>query len=322
MSASAAIVIEEPGKVDLRMLELCPAQPDQVVVKTRWSGISTGTERLLFTGRMPAFPGMGYPLVPGYETVGEVVWAGADTQLSEGQAVFVPGASCYSDARALFGGAAATLIAAADRVLPLPGAAAAEDVLYALGGTALRMLRKMPAPELVIGHGALGQLLVRLVRAQGQPLPTVWETSGARNAAQDYTVLDATTDPRGDYARIIDVSGSLDALGEALAVLAPGGEIILGGFYGAELTVPFPLAFMREARFTVSAEFQANDLADVAALKQAGQLVFSGLLSHVAPVAQASDAYHTAFNDSSCLKMALDWNDAGSTDSESYKGTN
>ena len=34
----------------------------------RWSGISTGTERLLFHGRMPAFPGMGYPLVPGYET--------------------------------------------------------------------------------------------------------------------------------------------------------------------------------------------------------------------------------------------------------------
>ena len=30
-----------------------------------WSGISTGTERLLWSGRMPPFPGLGYPLVPG-----------------------------------------------------------------------------------------------------------------------------------------------------------------------------------------------------------------------------------------------------------------
>jgi myo-inositol-1(or 4)-monophosphatase len=34
------------------------------------SGISTGTERLLWDGTMPPFPGLGYPLVPGYETVG------------------------------------------------------------------------------------------------------------------------------------------------------------------------------------------------------------------------------------------------------------
>ena len=38
-----------------------------------WSGISTGTEKLLWSGRMPPFPGMGYPLVPGYESVGRIV---------------------------------------------------------------------------------------------------------------------------------------------------------------------------------------------------------------------------------------------------------
>jgi 3-hydroxyethyl bacteriochlorophyllide a dehydrogenase len=27
---------------------------------------------------MPSFPGMGYPLVPGYESVGRIVDAGAD----------------------------------------------------------------------------------------------------------------------------------------------------------------------------------------------------------------------------------------------------
>ena len=34
------------------------------------------TEKLLWNGTMPHFPGMGYPLVPGYESVGRVIEAG------------------------------------------------------------------------------------------------------------------------------------------------------------------------------------------------------------------------------------------------------
>jgi len=47
-----------------------------VVVDLAWSGVSAGTERLLWSGDMPPFPGLGYPLVPGYESVGRVVEAG------------------------------------------------------------------------------------------------------------------------------------------------------------------------------------------------------------------------------------------------------
>jgi 3-hydroxyethyl bacteriochlorophyllide a dehydrogenase len=62
---------------------------DDVVVKSTWSGISAGTEKLLFEGRMPAFPGMGYPLVPGYETVGRVVSVGSKSPAElEGRFVF------------------------------------------------------------------------------------------------------------------------------------------------------------------------------------------------------------------------------------------
>jgi 2-desacetyl-2-hydroxyethyl bacteriochlorophyllide A dehydrogenase len=49
---------------------------------------------------MPHFPGMGYPLVPGYESVGVVIEAGADCRAALGETVFVPGARCYGpDAR-------------------------------------------------------------------------------------------------------------------------------------------------------------------------------------------------------------------------------
>ena len=72
-----AVVLEGPERLALARLSLCEVAPEDVVVDIEWSGISTGTERLLWSGRMPPFPGMGYPLVPGYESVGRISALGA-----------------------------------------------------------------------------------------------------------------------------------------------------------------------------------------------------------------------------------------------------
>jgi 3-hydroxyethyl bacteriochlorophyllide a dehydrogenase len=78
MLSSLAVVLEQPERIALTRLALDPPGAKDVVVETEWSGISAGTERLLFKGRMPPFPGMGYPLVPGYESVGKVIDAGRE----------------------------------------------------------------------------------------------------------------------------------------------------------------------------------------------------------------------------------------------------
>src|SRR5436190_16537751 len=111
-----AVVLQQPEQLALRHLDLSAPTDDDVVVAIEWSGISTGTERLLYTGQMPAFPGMGYPLVPGYESVGRVVDAGADSAAQVGDMVFVPGARCFGPVRGLFGGAAARLAVPDSRV--------------------------------------------------------------------------------------------------------------------------------------------------------------------------------------------------------------
>ena len=49
---------------------------------------------------------MGYPLVPGYESVGRITAAGPAAGGRIGERVFVPGAKCFGDVRGLFGGAA------------------------------------------------------------------------------------------------------------------------------------------------------------------------------------------------------------------------
>ena len=59
-------MLEQPLQLSVRELPLVAATANDLVVDISWSGISTGTEKLLWSGRMPTFPGMGYPLVPGY----------------------------------------------------------------------------------------------------------------------------------------------------------------------------------------------------------------------------------------------------------------
>ena len=107
---STAVVFEQPGEMAIRPVQLPEPHSTDCLVEVSWTGISTGTERLLWDGRMPPFPGLAYPLVPGYETVGTVIESGKNTNLEAGQRVFVPGSRGFTDVHGLFGGAAQTLV--------------------------------------------------------------------------------------------------------------------------------------------------------------------------------------------------------------------
>src|SRR4051794_8992080 len=139
--STVAVVLEAPERLSLRRLALTPPGEADVVVDVEWTGISTGTERLLWSGRMPPFPGMGYPLVPGYEAVGRVAAAGPAAGLREGDPVFVPGARCFAplDARGvrgLFGGAASRLVVLGSRAHRIGEGLGEQGILLALAATA------------------------------------------------------------------------------------------------------------------------------------------------------------------------------------------
>jgi len=303
-----AVIIEAPERLSLRPLALAPLGSGDVLVEIAWSGVSTGTEKLLWSGAMPPFPGMGYPLVPGYESVGRVVEAGADARSRLGEWVFVPGARCYRDAHGLFGGTAQRLIVPAARALPVPEALGERGVLLALAATAFHMLDGHAAPDLIVGHGVLGRLLARIAIARGAPAPAVWEVDPLRSGGGDgYPVLHPEQDERRDYRAIYDVSGDARLIDGLIACLAPRGELVLGGFYPGNVGFAFAPAFMREARLRVAAEWQASDIAATGALIERGALALDGLVSDVRPAEEAPEAYPYAFADKRCLKMVLDW---------------
>ncbi len=305
---SLAVIIEAPERLSLRSLRIDAPGSDDVLVDTAWSGVSTGTEKLLWTGEMPPFPGMGYPLVPGYEAVGRVVDAGKGAKARVGEFVFVPGARCYPDAHALFGGNAQRLMVPAERATTIPDALGERGVLLALAATALHLVKGGAAPELIVGHGVLARLIARIAMARGAPPPMVWETDPIRQSgAQGYQVVHPEADERADYRTICDVSGDAGLIDTLIKRLARGGELVLGGFYRAPISFAFPPAFMREARLRVAAEWQPDDLAEVRDMVVDGSLDLAGLVSDVRPAEEAPEAYPYAFADSRCLKLVLDW---------------
>ncbi|CAN5757531.1 chlorophyll synthesis pathway protein BchC [soil metagenome] len=304
-----AVVLQQPEQLVLSRLPLTAATDEDVVVDIEWSGISTGTERLLWSGRMPAFPGMGYPLVPGYESVGRIAQAGSRSGGVVGNRVFVPGAKCFGDVRGLFGGAAARVVLPGARTIAFDERLGEKGVLLALAATAYHATSGpgQSQPDLIIGHGVLGRMIARLAVAAGAE-PVVWETNAARrDGAEGYTVVDPADDDRKNYRSICDVSGDSSLLNTLIGRLAFGGEIVLAGFYDEPLSFLFPPAFMREARLRIAAQWQPGDLAAVKQLAESGRLSLDGLITHRADALQADAAYRTAFGDPACLKMILDW---------------
>jgi bacteriochlorophyllide a dehydrogenase len=307
-----AVVLDQPESLALKPLTLIPPGDGDALVAIEWSGISTGTERLLWSGRMPSFPGMGYPLVPGYESVGRVTWAGDRSGVAVGDRVFVPGARCYNEAKGLFGGAASHVVVPGERLVAVSEALGEEAVLLALAATAHHAIGGLEAPpvDLVVGHGVLGRLVARIAALAEGARPTVWETNPERAEGAEghgYQVVSPDQDQRTDYRRICDVSGDSRILDSLIARMAPGGEVILAGFYSQPLTFSFPPAFMRETRIQVAAEWRPPDIVAVKQLVDSGRLSLEGLITHREPASRADAAYRTAFGDPNCLKMILDW---------------
>jgi 3-hydroxyethyl bacteriochlorophyllide a dehydrogenase len=312
--STRAVVLEKPEQLGLHDLDLADPHDEDVVVDVEWSGISTGTEKLLYTGAMPMFPGMGYPLVPGYESVGRVIEAGPASGHQVGQRVFVPGARCFGEVRGLFGAAASRLVVPGARAISISDELGESAVLLALAATAYHAVagggKRDPIvpPDLIVGHGVLGRLLARMTVLAEYPAPTVWETCAERRGgAEGYRVVHPDEDERRNYHSIYDVSGDAAILDRLISRLAPGGEVVLAGFYSQPLSFSFPPAFMREAQIRAAAEWKPADMLAVRELAESGFLPLDGLITHHEHATDAERAYRTAFSDVACLKMVLDW---------------
>ncbi|MFO1208762.1 MAG: zinc-binding alcohol dehydrogenase [Amaricoccus sp.] len=230
-----ALWVAGPGTAEIREEAGGPAGPDEVVVATRFSGISRGTEALVFRGGVPegergrmraplqggAFP---FPVKYGYAAVGRVV-AGPGELV--GREVFV--LHPHQD----------RFVAPAAMAVPLPeGVPAGRAVLAANMETALNVVWDAgvaPGDRVaVIGAGVVGALVGWLCgRLPGAEVTLVDVNPGrAAVAAALGCGFAAPAGCPGDCDVVVHASASGAGLAMALAAAGVEATVVEASWYG------------------------------------------------------------------------------------------
>ncbi len=317
---SRAVVIPRRNTVELRTVQVQEPRSGDVLIRTAFTSISAGTERMLLDGRMP-HPALVFPVVPGYETVGKVIQVGSRVPQSLlGQWVYVGGARCFRGVNPAWGGQSEYISAEAERVVPLGTIDPPTGVLLALAASALHGVNVATIHRsdrvLVLGQGIVGQLAARLARIQGAQFVAVADRVAVRlQASQADQIIDVTREsldeaiPEANINVLIEATGSMPALSGALPLLANHGRVLLLGYYD-HVDFPYAPVFMREAQVLVAREWAFGpdgDLPRVRDLIASGELDVRGLLTHRVPLDRIQAAYRLALEDPSCLKVVIEW---------------
>ena len=220
----------------------CP-KPGELLVRSRYSLISPGTELAVYTGSHVGFGFTGeqkwtYPLSMSYATVGQVDRVGSEiSEFEHGDWVFVGAVHPRF----------VTIDPAKGIVCRVPEETDLRRVPFAaLAAVALTALRLSPAQPLqciaVVGLGLIGNLAAQLYHlAQGKVVgfdPVSTRREVARRCGIDKVLDPKDTDmvePIRDYGGgdgadiVVEASGSPDAVPLALRLARPRGQVILLG---------------------------------------------------------------------------------------------
>jgi threonine dehydrogenase-like Zn-dependent dehydrogenase len=288
-----------PRRVEISEVPAPRPAAGEVLVRTMCSGISGGTERLVYRGEFPADMALddtidalggtfSYPFAYGYACVGEVA--------ESGQAVFA-----FHPHQDVF-------TAQAGELIPLPAVDPASATLFPLVETALQVTLDAGSGYrdrvVVLGAGVLGLLTSLLLQRSGwQPLiaePQAWR----RDLASSLGATAAAPEELAEETvpLVIDASGNPDAPATALNMLAHEGTLLIASWFGAKpVVLPLGGAFHRR-RLTIASTQVSTVPARLSGTwtpsrrrREAAQLLtelpLAQLCTHVFAFGQAAEAF-------------------------------
>ncbi len=316
-----AVVLHGPGQLAVSSVDTPQPRLDQVLIRVTHTGIC-GTDLKIFTGAMPA----ARPVIMGHEIAGEVV-AGEDGRVvRRGDRVLVDPVlycgNCFDCAagrthlcqhgavigRETNGGFAEFVVAPRTHVFPLPASIDSRIApLIQVLTTCLHGQRRAevsPGQSVVVaGLGVSGQLHVQLAKARGaSPVIGVSRSAWKRDMAQQLGA-DLTAAPGDAQAHIatatgghgadvvIESTGVVPSFADALAMVRPGGTVLLFGIYTAtEGTLPFYQLYFKEPTVICARAAKGEDFPESIELVARGHIKLATLVTQVLPLAQLAHA--------------------------------
>lgn len=317
-----AVVLRKPFDLELADVARPDAGRDEVLVRVTHSGIC-GTDLKIFTGAMPA----SYPIIMGHEMAGEVVSGADGGRIREGDRVLVDPVlycgTCFDCqagrtnlcpnggviGREVNGGFADYVVAPRSHVYPLPPSIASRDApLIQVLTTVLHAQRRAGISTgqsvTVIGLGVSGQLHVQLAKARGAApvigvTRSAWKRSVADRLGADLTVstgedairaVQGATQGHGADV-VIESTGMVASIADAIAMVRPGGTVVLFGIYTAsEASLPFYQLYYKEPTVISARAAMGEDFPESIDLVAGGRITLSPLVTQVMPVAELAQA--------------------------------
>ena len=330
-----AAILHGPRDLRVESATRPEVRGDEVLVRVAMAGLC-GTDYRIWSGDRP----VAYPRVMGHEFVGRVETIGAGvTRVAPGGHVAVePNYSCGTCplcwegnknlclARTAVGidvdGCFAELVRVPARCCwPAPAGVADEDlVLTEPLAVAVRAVDRADVRSgetvAVVGAGTLGLLAVQVARGHGARILVVSRTARRFALARDlgaeatHTVEDGPLDARARAFSgregvdcVIETAGAAEAVNHALALVRPGGRIILTGLPHESTPVEFFSVVRREITILGSMIYQ-DEFSEAMRLVADGTVKTRPLVSHRFPLDAIGDAFVTHAQPDS-IKVAL-----------------
>jgi 2-desacetyl-2-hydroxyethyl bacteriochlorophyllide A dehydrogenase len=315
------MVLRSAGELAVADVDTPRPRRDEVLVRVRHSGIC-GTDLKIFTGAVP----VAYPLIMGHEMAGDVV-SGGDGLVTPGQRVLIDpvlfcGAcvECRSGltnlcasggiiGREVNGGFADFVTAPRTHVHALPESIDTRSApLIQVLTTCLHAQRRASVGAgqsvAIVGLGVSGQLHAQLARARGATMVigvsrSAWKRQVAERLGAQVTsssgdaavaaVKDATGGQGADV--VIECTGHMKALADAIAMVRPGGTIVLFGIYtDREAALPFYQLYFKEPTIVSARAAKGEDFPESIGLVARGAVSLSPLITHTVPVTGLREA--------------------------------
>ncbi len=330
-----AIVFAEPGRVEIRRADIPDVGPDEVGVRTAYSGVSQGTERWLLIGRYNRSGedvAANYPCYPGYQAAGIVEGTGSQvTDLEPGDRVMLQGTRLLPGARNPGPGLASHvgyLVAPRRQVTRLhPDVDLAEAALFRMAAVARHGARLAGIRNhdlvVVIGQGLIGQMSAQAARQRGARVIAADQIRRRVEASARYSAdlaVDVSERSLEEVMRaeapngadvVVDTTGNSRMFETCLALVRHEGRICLQGYYPDPIAIDFHPTHLKRPTVTFPCGWDGERDDELAEDLAARRIIIAPLITHRVPYHDASSAYQLVVeHPERSLGMVFSWEEA------------